>query len=58
MAAASSDDADMAAVMSHIMQADMREPGAWVDAFSGVDSVVHLQAWNPYPEASWEDSRL
>ena len=25
-------------------------------AFDGVDAVIHLQAFNPYPEASWEDS--
>jgi len=40
------------------VQAQMTEQGDWCDAFAGVDSVMHLQAWNPYPEATWEDSRL
>lgn len=28
----------------------------WRDALCSADAVIHLQAHNPYPEASWEDS--
>lgn len=31
---------------------------AWASKFIGADAVVHFAAVNPYPEASWEDSRL
>lgn len=31
---------------------------AWVSKFRGVYAVVHFAAVNPYPEASWEQSRL
>lgn len=40
------------------VQAEMTTPGSWCESFTGVDSVMHLQAWNPYPEATWEDARL
>lgn len=29
----------------------------WEDAFAGVDSIMHLQAWNPYPEVRADDAR-
>lgn len=31
---------------------------AWVSKIDGADTVIHLAAVNPYPEATWEDSRL
>jgi len=40
------------------VNAKMQDMGPWAEAFEGVDSVMHLQAWNPYPEATWDDSRL
>ena len=40
------------------VQAEMTKQGEWCKSFQGVDSVMHLQAWNPYPEATWEDCRL
>ena len=44
--------------LEHV-QADLRAYSSEVSSsLEGVDVVVHLQAWNPYPEATWEDSRL
>lgn len=30
----------------------------WMSAFEGVDTVVHLAAQNPYPDASWADATV
>jgi len=40
------------------VQADLCNWGDWHSCFEGADAVVHFSAVNPYPEASWEDSRL
>jgi hypothetical protein len=40
------------------VQAQMTHQGAWCDSLKGVDSVMHLQAWNPYPEATWCDVEI
>lgn len=40
------------------VQADLTEWGEWTSAFAGADTVVHFAAVNPYPEATWEESRL
>lgn len=40
------------------VQANLVEFGEWAFVFSGADAVVHFAAVNPYPEATWEESRL
>eukprot|EP00040_Diaphanoeca_grandis_P010517 m.53864 g.53864 ORF g.53864 m.53864 type:complete len:339 (-) comp21831_c0_seq1:222-1238(-) len=35
--------------------ADLSKRGTWLDEFDDADSIVHLAAVNPYPEATWEE---
>jgi len=41
-------DGDRIGSVEHV-QADLREYGRWSSSLAGVDAIVHLQAWNPYP---------